>query len=207
LTGRAARELATTLLQRMRRAAPEGGVWEAADVQWWSRQARTTDSGGQQFWLGADGEPEAAVLRTDFGGEVQCDVLVGPGGRVDERAVWAAACEGADARVVFPVRGDWTVGAEVLEAAGFAPDAAEPGVVSAWLAAGDRPPAPPMPPGYRLRSRADAPDGPHPMAARNGAEVEERLRECSLYEPALDLMVTARPMADWPGTGCSGPTR
>lgn len=31
--------LATTLLQRMRLERPTGGIWEAADVQWWSRWA------------------------------------------------------------------------------------------------------------------------------------------------------------------------
>jgi predicted N-acetyltransferase YhbS len=32
-------------------------------------------------------------------------------------------------------------------------------------------------------------DRPHPMIARNGALVETRLRECSLYNPTLDLAV------------------
>ncbi len=32
---------------------------------------------------------------------------------------------------------------------------------------------------------------PHPMTGRNGAEVEARLRTCSLYRPELDLMVRA----------------
>jgi len=39
--------LATTLLQRTRLAVPSGGIWEAADVQWWSRQGRDAD--GQAF--------------------------------------------------------------------------------------------------------------------------------------------------------------
>lgn len=29
--------LATALLQQTRLASPDGGVWEAADVQWWWR--------------------------------------------------------------------------------------------------------------------------------------------------------------------------
>ena len=33
--------------------------------------------------------------------------------------------------------------------------------------------------------------GPHPMRQRNGEEVEARLRQCSLYDAALDLAVEA----------------
>jgi predicted N-acetyltransferase YhbS len=32
-------------------------------------------------------------------------------------------------------------------------------------------------------------DRPHPMIARNGELVEPRLRQCSLYDPTLDLAV------------------
>jgi predicted N-acetyltransferase YhbS len=42
-----------------------------------------------------------------------------------------------------------------------------------------------------LLSRADTPGRPHPLAARNGVRVEQRLRQCSLYRPELDLMVAA----------------
>ena len=47
-------------------------------------------------------------------------------------------------------------------------------------------PAAGLPDGYALVARPDQ-DGPHPMVKRNGAEVEARLRECSLYDPGLDL--------------------
>jgi hypothetical protein len=33
----------TTVLQRARLADPLGGMWEAADVQWWWRRPRATD--------------------------------------------------------------------------------------------------------------------------------------------------------------------
>ena len=32
-------------------------------------------------------------------------------------------------------------------------------------------------------------DRPHPMIGRNGEQVETRLRQCSLYDPTLDLAV------------------
>jgi GNAT superfamily N-acetyltransferase len=53
--------LATTLLQRMRLSWPDGGVWEAADVQWWWRTERPTDRHGQLFWLDGRGAPVTRV--------------------------------------------------------------------------------------------------------------------------------------------------
>src|SRR5215467_11446060 len=73
--GPEALRLATILLQRMRRERPGATIWEAADVQWWSRQDRPTDRDGQLFWLDERGEPAAAALSTDFGHSVQHDVL------------------------------------------------------------------------------------------------------------------------------------
>lgn len=76
VTGGAYLSLATRLLQRMRARSATGGVWEAADVQWWSRRERPTDPGGQLFWLDRRGEPMAAVILTDWEDTVGCDVLV-----------------------------------------------------------------------------------------------------------------------------------
>jgi predicted N-acetyltransferase YhbS len=193
VTGPRYLQLATLLLQRMRLASPVGGVWEAADIQWWSRQERATDRDGQLFWLDERGEPLGAVILTDFGHSVGCDVLVLPEDPDYERTVWRAAIGRADAiggAVEFAVRPDNAVGLAELAAAGLRP-AAGPGVISSWLEAGHRPKIPPLVPGYRLLSRAEAPGRPHPMIARNGARVEQRLRECSLYRPELDLMVEA----------------
>jgi predicted N-acetyltransferase YhbS len=193
VTGPRYLRLATTLLQRMRLASPAGGIWEAADVQWWSRQERATDSDGQLFWLDEHGEPLAAAIRTDFGGNVQCDVLVLPGQPAFERAVWRAAlrCLGPqNAAAEIPARPENGAALAELAAAGFEP-AAGPGIVSSWLSAAGRPAVPELIPDFRLLSRADAPGRPHPLAARNGSQVEERLRACSLYQAELDLMVEA----------------
>jgi len=184
--------LATTLLQRMRLAEPTGGVWEAADVQWWSRQERASDLDGQLFWLDQRGEPLAAVVRTDFGRSVQCDVLVLPDDPEWQRSVWRTAIRKADdseKAVEFPVRADAAACIAELAAAGF--HAADDAVVTSWLAAESRPAIRVLPPGYRLLSRADDKDRPHPLAKRNGQQVEQRLRRCSLYRPELDLMVAA----------------
>jgi predicted N-acetyltransferase YhbS len=184
-------ELATALLQRMRLCSPAGGIWEAADVQWWSRQERPSDQHGQLFWLDGQGEPVAAVLITDFFRSVQCDVLMLPGDLGPGPAVWPEALRRADALGVaaeFPVRSDDTTALAELVGAGYRP-AGEPGVVATWLAAADRPEVLALAPGFRLASRADAPDRAHPLAIRNGPQVAARLRQCSLYQPDLDLAV------------------
>jgi hypothetical protein len=43
--------------------------------------------------------------------------------------------------------------------------------------------------GFAIIDRATRAQRPHPMIARNGAPVESRLRQCSLYDPTLDLAV------------------
>jgi GNAT superfamily N-acetyltransferase len=198
--------LATTLLQRMRGCSPTGGVWEAADLQWWWRQDRPTDQSAQLFWLDDQGEPVAAVLMTDFFRSVQCDVLVAaeqdrpghdrPGHRVGPAEVWQTVLrqtvlrQVAGRAVEFPVRSDDAVALAALAAAGYRPTG-ETGVVATWLAAEHRPRIPPLAPGYRLVSRAGAADRPHPLAARNGPDVAARLLRCSLYRPELDLAIVA----------------
>jgi GNAT superfamily N-acetyltransferase len=199
-------ELATTLLQRMRLASANGGIWEAADIQWWYRQERATDHAGQLFWLDERGEPLAACIGTDFehsgadlsdvvpaGSAVPFDVLVLPDDPGLERAAWRAAISRADdlgVRAEFTVRLDNATAISELAAAGYSV-ADEAGVVTCWLDAANRPRIPQLAAGYRLLSRADAPDRPHPMIARNGRGVESRLRQCSLYRPDLDLFVAA----------------
>jgi hypothetical protein len=89
--GAEALRLATVLLQRMRQTRPASTIWEAADVQWWSRQERPTDRDGQLFWLDERGEPAAAVLATDFGHSVQHDVLIMIKDRSVIRLAWRTA--------------------------------------------------------------------------------------------------------------------
>jgi GNAT superfamily N-acetyltransferase len=187
--------LATGLLQRMRLASATGGVWEAADVQWWSRQERATDADGQVFWLDEAGEPEAAVIATDFGATTQCDVLVSAAGDATADNAWARALEKAEAlrqcgvAVELPLPADSTAGARVLAGAGYQPTGEE--IIASWLDAVRTPPVTPLAAGYRLRSWADNPARSHPLVPRNGADVAARLARCSLYRPDLDLRVEA----------------
>jgi hypothetical protein len=55
-------DLATSLLQRARLSNAEAGAWEAADLQWWWRTPRRSDSIDQRFWLDDEGPVAAAVL-------------------------------------------------------------------------------------------------------------------------------------------------
>jgi hypothetical protein len=91
----------TRLLQRRRLADPTGGVWEAADFQWWWRRERPSDQLGQSFWLDDDGEPVAAVTLNDWDGTWECDVIAGPD---DFDPVWRRALERSSSSGSSPCR-------------------------------------------------------------------------------------------------------
>jgi GNAT superfamily N-acetyltransferase len=183
--------LATQLLQRARLADPDGGLWEAADLQWWWRTPRPSDSVEQLFWMDDDGPVAGAVL-TDWSRAWGCDpIVVAPGGRVPVATVWARALEAVDAlgleAVETLVRDDDADLRDVLADSGFVPEDGMSGITG--MDADGRPPVVPPQEGFTLVDRAGESDRPHPMRRRNGDEVEERLRQCSLYDPALDLCV------------------
>jgi hypothetical protein len=126
--GATALRLATAILQRMRLERPAGPIWEAADVQWWSRRGRPTDRDGQLFWLDERGEPAAAALATDFGHSVQHDVLTLFEDPLTQRLIWRTAIARAGGRdrgagAEFPVHPADVVGAAELTAAGYQPAA------------------------------------------------------------------------------------
>jgi predicted N-acetyltransferase YhbS len=185
--------LVTTLLQASRLRSPAGGIWEAADLQWWWRQERDRDQLGQLFWLDDAGEPHGAVVVTEFRSGPQCVVLVLPGGLVPQELAWQGAVRRADELGIaasFPVRSDDAVGLAALAEAGYR-ESAPSEVLASWLPAGRVSPVPDLAAGYRLVSRASDGRQPHWLTARNGTAVETRLRECSLYRPDLDLAVIA----------------
>jgi ribosomal protein S18 acetylase RimI-like enzyme len=183
--------LATKLLQRVRLADATAGVWEAADVQWWSRTPRRSDGLAMPFWSDDNG-PVAAVLLTDWTTAWGLDVL-----RVRDRApdideLWEEAGDvmiaAGHERYESLVREDDDELVSRLASAGF-----EPGERAwlAWMDPAERPRVTELPDGYRLVDRAQNGSRPHSMVARSGHDVEERLRRCSLYDPALDLAVQA----------------
>ncbi|MBD0328965.1 MAG: GNAT family N-acetyltransferase [Thermoleophilia bacterium] len=181
--------LATELLQRARLADPEAGVWEAADLQWWWRTPRSSDTVEQRVWLDADG-PVAAVGLTEWTRAWGCDPLLVPG-RVPLTTVWAGGLEAIDALrlddVETLVREDDPALRSLLAASGFAPDGELSGIT--WMDADERAAVAPLPEQFAIVDRTRRRTRPHPMRRRSGDQIETRLRQCSLYEPELDLAV------------------
>jgi GNAT superfamily N-acetyltransferase len=185
-------EEVTTLLQRVRAAHPTMGVYEAADYQWWWRKPRSTDELPQLFWLDDAGRPEAAVIATDWGDAIGLDPIVMPHADRDwvahvvERGLAHATESGFNAIDIVIDRAD-DIMTEVLAGHGFTTTKDEG--VDSWLIAADRPVISSLHSDYRLVTRLDTLSDPHHMTARNGPDVEERLRQTSLYRADLDLVV------------------
>jgi ribosomal protein S18 acetylase RimI-like enzyme len=183
--------LATELLHRVRLADEDAGLWEAADVQWWWRTPRRSDSIGQLFWVDEQG-PVAGAILTDWGRAWHCDpILVPTDAAIPLAAVWTRAREAIDAlgldTVETLVRDDDAELQSLAAASGFVATRGQSG--NTWMDAEERAKVAALPDGFTLVDRSDETAGPHPMRARSGEEVEVRLRQCSLYDPRLDLSV------------------
>ncbi|MDP9261865.1 MAG: GNAT family N-acetyltransferase [Actinomycetota bacterium] len=182
--------VATELLRRVRLTDAEAGLWEAADLQWWWRTPRRSDAIDQLFWVDDEG-PVAGVVLTDWGRAWGCELIVVPTAKVPLAAVWTRAVEAIDGlgleAVEMLARDDDFELLGLLAGAGFVADDERSGIT--WMDAQDRPEVATLAEGFVLVDRAQATTRPHPMRRRSGEEVEARLRQCSLYDPALDLAV------------------
>jgi GNAT superfamily N-acetyltransferase len=182
-------------MQRVRSAHPTKGLYEAADLQWWWRTPRSTDSLRQLFWFDNLGRPEAAVIATDWGDRIALDPIVMPDAtpewvaHVVERGL-AHASESGFGVVELEVDRADDVMREVLFGHGFA--IKEDGLVETWLAAEVRPEISPLHEDYRLSSRVDTMLRPHHMIQRSGPDVAHRLLQTSLYRSNLDLVILDR---------------
>ena len=178
----------TAILQRARLADSLAGMWEAADVQWWWRRPRVTDELALPVWFDEAG-PVAAAGLTAWDDRWQADVFAVPS-NVDAEEVWAATLEAASghpgrALEVLVPEGDAALVGLAVES-GFAMTDEWSG--STWMDADQCPPVAPVD-GFAVVDRVTRADRAHPMIARNGELVEPRLRQCSLYDPSLDLAV------------------
>lgn len=183
--------LATALLQRARRADPLAGVWEAAEAQWAWRRPMRSDEVEKLFWLDEQG-PVAGVLLTGRSDELwQCDPVVVPGAPGPEaEVVWERAMEHA-ARYApkgfdVPVDDGDGVFRGLAQRSGLVAGRQDS---TAWMDAADRPVVTAPGEGFVIVDRSQRPETPHPMRERNGDGVAQRLAQCSLYDPALDLAV------------------
>jgi ribosomal protein S18 acetylase RimI-like enzyme len=180
--------LMTDLLQRLRLADPCGGLWEAADVQWWYTRDTHSAAHDAVVWLSEEVPTVGALFTRSSATDYGC-VVVG------ERS-YQPAWEFVRARSAE--LGDVTIEMEIDPAdAGTIAEAKRAGFTETsdsfdemWLDANELPQPHALPDGYSLRARSPG-AGAHPMSRRNGAEIESRLRECSLYDPELDLAVYA----------------
>lgn len=183
--------LATELLHVARLTDPLQGVWEAADLQWWWRRDQHKDSRTQIFLMD-EGQPVAAVVLTDWGGRFQIDLIFSsPQHAVELRQLWPTALglveSVGDKRVEIEIPSDDEELIQCAVDAGFKGEFENNW--ACWMPASDQRPNDILPSGFVIRSRAEVTDGPHPMADRNGSDFEERLAECPLYSPDLDLAV------------------
>src|SRR5215216_1663097 len=176
--------LATALLQRVRLTDADAGLWEAADLQWWWRTPRRSDAVDQLFWVDDEG-PVAGVVLTAWQRAWGCDPLVVPLG-----VVWSRGLEAADALDLVAlevlVRDDDADLRDLAAGSGFVPGERSG---TAWMAAEERLQPTALPEGFVLVDRTVETAKRHPMEPRNGEAVEARLRQCSLYDPALDLAI------------------
>lgn len=191
----------TALLQRARLADPDGGQWEAADFQWWWRRDQHLEPSRATFWFDDRDAPVGAVVFTDWGENWGCDVLTtADDSTVSPEAVWDHAFARMPSDAAKPVevaaRDDDGLATALLAAAGFT--CTDEVAVPCWMRAADRPAVTTIADGYRLVSRATGTGSyrPHHMILRNGPAVADRLHECSLYRPDLDLYVEADPDGD-----------
>ena len=197
-------EVVTALLQRSRSLHPVKGLFEAADLQWWWRTPRSTDEIPQLFFFDHRDRPEAAVIATAWGDEVALAPILLPDAAPDwvahviDRGLVHASERGFESLDLEVDLADDAM-RKVLLDRGFAMEqdgadgrTASVSVVETWLAADARPSVSKLREGYRLLTRLDAMPGPHHMIDRGGPEVEQRLRQTSLYRPDLDLFVLDR---------------
>jgi predicted N-acetyltransferase YhbS len=178
----------TTILQRARLADPLRGMWEAADVQWWWRRPRASDEIALPVWFDEFG-PVAAAGLTSEEDTCQADVFA-VASIVKEEDVWAATLEASaehrgDALELLVHEDDAPLSDLALQS-GFAMTDELSG--TAWMDAELRPALEQIN-GFTIVDRTTRADRPHPMIGRNGELVQQRLQQCSLYDPTLDLAV------------------
>jgi predicted N-acetyltransferase YhbS len=188
----------TRLLQCVRQADPTAGLLEAVDLQWWWRSSRSTDSLPQLFWFSDTGKPQAALIATDWGESVALDPIAMPNvnakfiSHMLDRGIAHAKQLGLSGFEVVVDHANHSI-RDDLSCRGFIEMGDSPlCVTDAWLSAVHKPDISQLPEGYQLLSRNQTRIQTHHMAARNGAEIEQRLTQTSLYNAELDLVVLDR---------------
>jgi GNAT superfamily N-acetyltransferase len=178
----------TIVLQRARLADPLRGFWEAADVQWWWARPRASDELALPVWFDDAGPVAAAGLTSSKDeGPWQTDVFVVPS-TVSPGEIWAetmrAADEYAQDSLEMLVHDTDTTLTNLARRSGF--KLTDERMGTSWMDPEQRRPIRNVS-DFTIADRTDRADRPHPMIARNGEHIEQRLQQCSLYDPTLDL--------------------
>jgi predicted N-acetyltransferase YhbS len=178
----------TTVLQRARLADPLVGFWEAADVQWWWGRSRATDELALPVWFDEVGPVGAAGLTANKD-TWQIDVFAASS-IVKREEIWTAALEFAAGQrshglEMFVHDNDVSL-LDLALGSGFT--MSDELLGTSWMDA-DHHPQVTQVDGYAIVDRTESSDRPHPMISRNGESIEQRLQQCSLYDPTLDLTV------------------
>lgn len=186
-TGRDYLDLGTRLLRDARLREPDGGMWDASDLQWWWRADQHPDSSGAAFWLDGD-RPVVAAVATGWRDYDEWNLFgtdADVGTHADELWAYVHATLGTR-RAVTSCRVDDADRISRIEAAAFRRTDEE--YVTARMDAGAAPSRPDPPAGYEV---IEYDGGPHWMTTRSGANVADRLAECSIYTPSCDLAIRA----------------
>lgn len=180
--------LVTELLQRQRLADPYAGLYEAADLQWWYTRDPHPSDRDAVVWLSGEIPIVAAAFTRWSATRYNCVVLGDPTYSPAWAFVRARCAELAETAIEMEIDPADDVTAAQAAQAGFTELGETYGVM--WLDAANRARPRGLPDGYVMVDRSAQPEA-HPMIKRNGPQVEQRLRECSLYDPTLDLAVIA----------------
>lgn len=189
-TGIEAIDLVTSLLQRARRAHPTAGIWEAADMQWSWRLPRESDDIAKTFWVDDDG-PVAGiwVMSSPNGWQIDPIILTSDCG-ISAEFIWERTLniiqEHPGVDFILPVADDDSVMKTFALETGF--DVSDKDFTG-WIDGASIPDVTTLADGFSIVNRSERDGTPHPMSDRNGEHIAERLRQCSIYDPTLDLAI------------------
>lgn len=190
---------ATEFLSACRRADPLGGMWDAADIQWWWREDDFDKPDHQRFYVAADGTALGMLLLSDR--YATFDYELAPGEEASElaRNILQAGidwledlrCDGLDATPSFYLRDSHTLLRRLAEQRGYRPtgNAFVQRVAALPASRAD----PTLPDGYGVRPLRDhdVRDGRQPVLTTPAWGID-RLAQTRLYRPEHHLVVTDR---------------
>lgn len=197
-TGSAFVAKATEMLVGCGLEAPEGMLYEAADLQWWWAGGAFAVEGDQVLLEDAAGRTIAWIaFDSGANGALECDTAWLPSAA--SRELYERVLAALEQRS----RGPATLGVHARDCAwkamltewGWQPSDER---LVQWSWQRQAIVAPDLSPEFAFQSPDELTRDPgmHPLAKRNGADIARRLNRCSLYDPTLDLQIRHVPSGD-----------